>query len=512
VESFRRNRLPTPSGRARRLTFEPLENRALLATLPAGFAEAAIAVGLSNATAMEISPGGDLWVLEQGGAVKRFRPGSTTADVVGRLGGLGMNSSGERGLLGIAFDPQYATSKQVFLYYTSTAGGTHNRISRFTVNDADAADFYFAGASATGADQGSTGTPSETIIFDLDPLSGATNHNGGAIHFGPDSMLYVAVGENANPSLAQSLDTVHGKILRMTPAGAAPGDNPFLSATSGKYQTIWALGLRNPFTFAFQPLTGRMFINDVGQNTWEEINEGVAGANFGWPSSEGNAGTPPSGPGTYRAPVYAYSHGGGTFQGEAITGGAFYNPAVPHFPAEFTGDYFFADYINSWINVLDVGSGVVTRFASNADNPVDLRVASDGSLYYLSRGLGQVFRVHSLFAPDPFPWHNAQNQPDVDANGSVTANDALIVINLINANGAGPLPPPSTGNSPPPYVDVLPDNFLAPIDALYVINFINAGLAAGEGETAVHSLRAWTDSFTLFDPLVPAGHAKKRLG
>src|SRR3954453_18278250 len=92
---------------------EVLEDRTAPATLPSGFTEAAVATGLSNPTAMEFAPNGDLWVLEQGGAVKRFRSGSTAADVVGNLSGLGLNSSGERGVLGIAFDPQYATSKQV---------------------------------------------------------------------------------------------------------------------------------------------------------------------------------------------------------------------------------------------------------------------------------------------------------------------------------------------------------------------------------------------------------------
>lgn len=389
---WRRSAMVSSAGRQRRLSVEGLEGRALLAALPSGFVEAPIAVGLSNATAMEIAPNGDLWVLEQTGAVKRFRAGSTTADIVGQIGTLGLSSAGERGLLGIAFDPQYATNQQVFLYYTATSGGVHNRISRFTVNDADAADYFFAGASAAGGDQGSTGTPTQTVIFELDPLS-ATNHNGGAIHFGPDGKLYVAVGENAVPSNAQSLSTVLGKMLRMNADGTAPSDNPFFGSTSGKNQTIWALGLRNPYTFAFQPGTGRMFINDVGQNTWEEIDEGVAGSNYGWPMIEGDAGTPPSGPGAYRGPLYTYLHGSGTFEGFAITGGAFYNPPVANFPAPFSGDYFFADYVSDWINVLDVGSGVASRFATGAGSPVDLRVASDGSLYYLARDQGQVMQV-----------------------------------------------------------------------------------------------------------------------
>jgi glucose/arabinose dehydrogenase len=377
----------------RRLVGEQLEDRCLLANLPAGFIESAAATGLSNATAMEIAPNGDLWVLEQGGAVKRFRPGSTTADVVGDLSNLGLSSVGERGVLGIAFDPQYATNKHVYLYYTSPSPVTHNRISQFTVNDSDATDYYFAGANSQEADAGSSGAPTAQIIFDLDPLSGLTNHNGGAIHFGPDGKLYVAVGDNANGANSQSLATDLGKMLRINSDGTIPADNPFFGVTTGNNQAIWALGLRNPYTFAFQPWTGRVFINDVGQNTWEEIDEGLAGANYGWPATEGNQGTPPSAPGTYRGPLYTYQHGGMPLQGFAITGGAFYNPEVQQFPAAYTGKYFFADYVNDWIDLLDVGTGTATQFATSVPGPVDLRVTSDGSLYYLARNAHSVYRV-----------------------------------------------------------------------------------------------------------------------
>ena len=149
--------------------------------------------------------------------------------------------------------------------------------------------------------------------------------------------------------------------------------------------------MRNPFTFTFQPGTGVMFINDVGQNTWEEVNVGGAGRNYGWPGTEGdfNQASFPN----YTRPLYAYSHGGGTFQGFAITGGAFYNPAASQFPAEYAGDYFFADYVNDWINVMNADGTDVRRFATNAPGTVDLRVAADGSLLYLARDASQVFRV-----------------------------------------------------------------------------------------------------------------------
>jgi CSLREA domain-containing protein len=362
---------------------ELLEDRCTPAMLPIGFQESIVATGISGATAMEISPDGRIWVLEQGGEVEVFHTGSTASFKALDLPAASINSVGERGLLGIAFDPSYnigdAAPDFVYLYYTSTAApNPHNRISRFTVDN-------------TNPDQPTLG--SELVIFELDPLN-AANHNGGAIHFGPDGKLYAAVGDNANGANAQALTTLHGKMLRLNADGSIPTDNPFFGVTTGKNQAIWARGLRNPFTFTFQPGTGRMHINDVGQNTWEEINVGAAGANYGWPATEGNFNQ--SQFPNFTRPFYSYSHGSGTFQGFAITGGAFYNPSSPganSFPPSFEGDYFFADFVNNWINVIDVSTGAVARFATNAPGTVDVRVAPDGSLLYLARNTGRVQRV-----------------------------------------------------------------------------------------------------------------------
>jgi glucose/arabinose dehydrogenase len=373
---------------------ELLEDRTVPSTLPAGFSEAAVGTGINSATAMEIAPNGDLWVLEQTGRVLRFHSGSTTPDVVGNLSGLGVDSQNERGVLGIAFDPSYATNKWIYIYYTTTNPTLHNRVSRFTVNDSIASDYFLVGSGTTGSDRGSTGTPTETVIFDIDDLNPlAGNHNGGAIHFGPDGKLYVAVGDNANGANAQSLTTLKGKMLRINKDGTIPTDNPFVGLTTGKDQAIWALGLRNPFTFAFQPGTGRMFINDVGELSWEEIDDGIAGSNYGWPSAEGNTGIAPTSPGTYRGPVYTYSHGNAVFQGHSITGGAFYDPTTQMFPNQYAGEYFFADFVSGWINVFDPSTGAVRQFATNDGAAVDLKVGSDGSLYYLARVTGQVMRV-----------------------------------------------------------------------------------------------------------------------
>lgn len=326
---------------------------AAAATLPANFTESSLATGLASPTSMEFAPDGRLFVAEQGG---RLRVIKNNALLPTPFVTLTVESSGERGLLGIAFDPGFATNHWVYVYYTATTPSVHNRVSRLTANG----DVAVAG--------------SETVLLELENLN-ATNHNGGSIHFGPDGKLYVAVGENANSANSQTLSNRLGKMLRINADGTIPDDNPFSTAT-GVNRSIWAMGLRNPFTFAFQPFSGRMFINDVGETSWEEINEGVAGANYGWPLTEGPTNDP-----RFVAPLFAYNHAGGC----AITGGAFYNPLTNQFPGQYAGSYFFADYCGGWIANRDA-AGALTGFATNIGAPVDLKVGDDGSLYYLARG------------------------------------------------------------------------------------------------------------------------------
>src|SRR5256886_13743433 len=216
---------------------------------------------------------------------------------------LTVDSSGERGLLGIAFDPIFATNNHLYVYYTVATSPIHNRVSRFTA----AGDIAAPG--------------SHVVILELNNLSSATNHNGGAIHFGPDGKLYIGVGENANGANSQTLSNLLGKMLRINSDGTIPTDNPFYNTATGSNRAIWALGLRNPFTFAFQPGTTRLFINDVGQSTWEEINDGIAGSNYGWTTTD----SPTSNP-TLRSPIHFYGHRATNTTGGAIVGGAVYNP------------------------------------------------------------------------------------------------------------------------------------------------------------------------------------------
>ena len=150
----------------------------------------------------------------------------------------------------------------------------------------------------------------------------------------------------------------------------------------GSNRAIWALGLRNPYTFNFDLTNGKMYINDVGQNTWEEVNRGVRGANYGWPQCEGRctqAGT--------KQPTFQYNHNGGS---ASITGGTFYR--ATRFPTAYRGSYFFGDYILGkiwWIDIL----GKTHTFTTGAKSPVDLTVGPDGRLYYASLYEGAIYRI-----------------------------------------------------------------------------------------------------------------------
>jgi glucose/arabinose dehydrogenase len=329
------------------------------ATVPPGFTDSLVAAGLTNPTAMALAPDGRIFVCEQGGALRVIKNGVLLATPFLTVT---VDSAGERGLLGVTFDPNFVSNQLVYVYYTVPTPA-HNRVSRFIANG----DVAVAG--------------SETILMELPNLSTATNHNAGAIHFGLDGDLYIAVGDNANGNNAQSFSTVLGKMLRITSTGAIPTDNPFFNQTTGNNRSIWALGLRNPFTFAFQPGTGRMFINNVGLSTWEEINDGIAGANYGWPICEGFCNPPNP---DFTDPIFVYENTGTQC---AITGGSFYNPNIVQFPSEFVGGYFFADFCGGWIRRLDLTNGVtVSDFATGISSPVDLKVSPDGFLYYLARG------------------------------------------------------------------------------------------------------------------------------
>ena len=380
-----------------------LPSWSLGASLPAGFAEVVVASGLTNPTSMQFAPDGRLFVCEQGGDLRVISGGQLLPEP---FVSLDVDESGERGLLGVAFDPNFSVTRYVYVYYTTASSPVHNRISRFTANG----DVAAAG--------------SEVVIMDLDPLSTAILHNGGAINFAADGTLFVAVGDNADGANAQSLTTRHGKMLRINADGSIPTDNPFYATTSGPNRAIWARGLRNPFTFALNPggPAPTMIINDVGQETWEEINDGEPGANYGWPMAEGLTYDP-----ALNSPRYVYDHGSGRC---AITGGAFYAPATPTFPSAYVNAYFFADFCLGTIQRLDIATNSVEDFAAGISYPVDLKVGPDGALYYLSHGVGQVVGVQYVSGLPP---PSILTQP-----ASVTVSPGEAVTFSVVAGGTGP--------------------------------------------------------------------------
>jgi glucose/arabinose dehydrogenase len=338
--------------------------------IPSGFTKnEGWITGLSSATAIAQAPDGRMFIAEQGGALRVVKNDALLATP---FVSLNVDPNGERGLIGVTLHPNFASNGWVYVYYTRINGGArNNRISRFVAN-------------------GDVSTGTETVLVDLPDLSAATNHNGGAMKFASDGKLIVAVGDNANSATPQNLADPFGKMLRFNDDGSVPGDNPNFGTQTGLARAVWAWGLRNPFTFAIQPGTGRMHINDVGQNTWEEVNLGAAGANYGWPGSEG----PDNITAGVTAPLFPYRHSaaspagsgpGGFFTGFAIAGGAFYPNSGP-FPTGYRGNYFFADYVSRFVGVLDLANGnAAYAFATVGGSPVDLLTGVDGALYVLTR-------------------------------------------------------------------------------------------------------------------------------
>jgi glucose/arabinose dehydrogenase len=305
---------------------------------PAGaqFAPRLVLSGLDQPVRLVAPPGDDrLFVVEQPGRIRVFdRDGGDRGVFLDLTGSI--SQGGERGLLGLAFPPDYATSGRFFVDFTDLSGDT--RLVRLSVSsDPDRAD----PASA------------DTLLTIDQPYS---NHNGGHLEFGPDGWLYFGLGDGGSGgdpgNRAQDGQTLLGKLLRLDVSGAvvapAPG-NPFLGAAP--LDEIWALGLRNPWCFSFDRLTGDLYIADVGQALREEIDiapAGTGGQNFGWRLMEGDACfNPASGcnDGTLTLPVHQYTHGGTPFRC-SVSGGYVYRGSAV---AALQGTYLFADYCSAQV-------------------------------------------------------------------------------------------------------------------------------------------------------------------
>jgi glucose/arabinose dehydrogenase len=408
------------------------------AILPDGFSEFPVTASIASGTRIEFSPDGKLFVLDQAGACEVYEGSGATnwtklqanffADTP-----LNVNTNLGGGLLGIAFDPDYANNRFVYFYYTMEGTPPRNRLERYTANAAG--DRALPGSSA--------------LLMEFEDLSTAS-HIGGALRFGPDGKLYVGIGDNLTPANSQLITNRFGKILRLNPDpnNPIPADNPtsidgIAGTTTGDNRAIWCAGLRNPFSLAFKPGTNEMYINDVGEITWEEINVGAQGANYGWSVTEGpfdEASFP-----NFTHPIVYYHHSDpnlvhpppGGFTGRAVTGGVFYVTSNHTFPLDYAGDYFFADNVSDWIRRFDAASNTIHAFAAVTGAPVDLALGPDGALYYLSRSSGRVFRVQTDAPPcfaDTVSSRTFQPPPD----GAVDGADLAFLLGAWGNNPGSP--------------------------------------------------------------------------
>lgn len=381
-----------------------------------------IYTGLSSPLYATSAPGdpGYLYVVERGGNIRVLNLSTTPATLLSTpfLSSTqlsldhGLTSGGERGLLGLAFHPDYATNRRYYVYYTDNSGNARVR------------SFQQSSTTVRTTDPSTRAN----ILQISQPYS---NHNGGWMSFGADGFLYIASGDGGDANdpgnVAQNRNSLLGKILRIAPstdtAGSyqIPSSNPWVGQT-GVRQEVWAYGLRNPWRCSFDRATGDFYMADVGQGAREEINFQYAaspgGENYGWRLREGTIQTPGSVGGSRPAgnvePIYDYVHGSDPFQGNSVTGGYVYRGPIPG----LQGHYFFGDYVSRRLFSLRFNQSLPTLFdGSNHNSLIDWTSSvqldvgslggissfgedSDGNLYLINLG-GNIYRFQSGNIPEP---------------------------------------------------------------------------------------------------------------
>lgn len=336
--------------------------------------------GLDGPSGFDIAPDGRIFILERTGKVKIVKDGQLLPQPFVNLPSL---ATGDRGLIGISFDPDYFSNHFVYFYYTGL--DQLNRLVRFdATND--------------------TATSDELILYQT-VFPSEQLHVGGGIRFGPDGKLYFAVGDNGYHPNGQDLSNPHGKILRINKNGSTPTDNPFVNTTNALPE-IWAYGLRNPWKFSFDPLTQLLYDGDVGEADTEEINKIVKGGNYGWPNCEGPCPQPNP---NFIDPIYTYPHDGGS---AAVTLGPVYRSSL--FPTEYIGSLFFGDYAKGFIKRMKLdnngNNAGVFDFDLNAGSVVDMRIAPDGEIYYLTYIPGALYKI-TYTTGNHIPIPNASASP-----------------------------------------------------------------------------------------------------
>ncbi len=411
--------------------------------VPAGFVDELVVGGLLAPRAMAFAPDGRIFLLERGAdgtedinwaSLRVIKNGQM---LPARAVSVATCGDSERGLLGIALDPAFATNGYVYLYYTRRAAsgtvcafntatngvdGPRNRVSRFTM-------------TGDVIDPGSERILVDNIITDVG------YHNAGDLAFGADGYLYISTGEGGIAALSQSTANLNGKILRILPNESPSA--PYYTTTGNPYDTqvgavtcgilplmttngatgacreVFALGLRNPFRFTIRPGTSEPWVGDVGGGVWEEIDVITAGGNYGHPLREGpcsggvlcnpaNEGAHPA----YIDPLYTYPHLSvyANFD-SAVIGGAFYTGSS--WPAEYQGNYFFGEFARGFIQRLKYNpatqtwAAADTEFASDGQGLVGLKFGLDQNLYYIAylseQRTSELRRIRYLAAGENVP-------------------------------------------------------------------------------------------------------------
>lgn len=356
-----------------------------------------------------------LFLVEQAGYIRIIQGGALLPtpflDIDARV-----SCCGERGLLSVAFPPDYASKQHFYVYYTDNSGSI--QLSRFRV---------------TGANPNVADASSEQKLLTI-PHPGQTNHNGGQLAFGPDGYLYMFTGDGGGGGdpyeNSQNIEALLGKALRLdvesNPGSASyqiPPTNPFVGVPGR--DELWAYGLRNPWRASFDRATGELYIADVGQNAWEEVDvqpaASAGGENYGWDCYEGNhpyelvgCSTTPS---DYVWPVTEYSHAGGNC---SITGGYVYRGSS--YPA-LTGIYFYTDYCTPTLRALRrAGPAWESTTLGNipAGNPVSFGEDEAGDLYVLTQGSGGASTIYRIVGPSVTPTATVTSSPTLTPGPTVT--------------------------------------------------------------------------------------------
>ncbi|MCP3140393.1 PQQ-dependent sugar dehydrogenase [Pyxidicoccus xibeiensis] len=396
--------------------------------------------GLQLPTAFATLPDGRILIAEKSGVVRLFKDGvlqpTPFIDLRDRV-----NDIHDRGLLGLTVDPAFATNGFVYLAYTYDDDAIEDlepktaRIARYTAvgDTASPSSEYVLLGRVVG--RSCNDFPPGTDCIPSDSAS----HSVGNLRFAPDGTLFVSLGDGArfdavddDALRAQDLDSLAGKLVRITRLGEGLPSNPFWTGDAGANRSkVWAYGLRNPYRFNLRPGTGVPYLGDVGWSTYEEINVASAGANLGWPCYEGHYPQPGYEPravcqalyGRVPPPVKGPLYAWGRDDGRTSTGGAFYGGTA--YPAEWRGAYFFGDYSKGWIRALRVDADdnlipdSVTTFATDVGAMVALDVGPDTHLFYVDILAGELRRFR----------YTAGNTPPV-ARASATPREGAVPLHV----------------------------------------------------------------------------------